>query len=185
MNNTFEFELRQIINDDIRHIVIEALKVAPEYFWTVPASSTGKYHPSYALGNGGLVRHTKAAVLIALELFRNNTVQNFTDEEKDLIIASLILHDTAKSGFRGSKYTVTEHPMLVKNLFEQINVHERCIGYAEQINELVESHMGQWRTDRYGKVVLPECKTKMQRFVHLCDYLASRKCIEINFSVVG
>ena len=40
-------------------IMIELL---PDYFFNVPASSTGKYHPEFSLGDGGLVRHTKFAV---------------------------------------------------------------------------------------------------------------------------
>lgn len=41
----------------------------PMDFFTQPASSSGKYHPSYALGVGGLVRHTKAAMIMAKMLF--------------------------------------------------------------------------------------------------------------------
>ena len=37
----------------------------PDYFFRVAASSTGKYHPAFSLGEGGLLRHTKAAVRIA------------------------------------------------------------------------------------------------------------------------
>ena len=34
-----------------------------------------------------------------------------------------------------------------------------------------------------GAVLMPKPTTKAQNFVHLCDYLASRKCLEFNFSV--
>ena len=61
-------ELEYIKNDDIRGFAKLALENLPDYFFDVAASSTGKYHPTYALGNGGLVRHTKAAVRIAFEL---------------------------------------------------------------------------------------------------------------------
>ena len=41
--------------------------------------------------------------------------------------------------------------------------------------------MGQWNTDFNGNEVLQKPKTKYQRFVHMCDYLAAQKFININF----
>ena len=43
--------------------------------------------------------------------------------------------------------------------------------------------MGQWNYDSYKqKEVLPKPKTAEQRFVHMCDYLASRKFIDVKFN---
>lgn len=42
---------------DIAKFTIEVLKQVPSYFYIVQASSSGRYHPTYALGEGGLVRH--------------------------------------------------------------------------------------------------------------------------------
>ena len=97
----FKYELSFIKDSKIREFTIKAIEVLPDYFFKVAASSTGKYHPQYALGEGGLVRHTKAAVRIALELFRCETVTgHFPDEVKDIIISALILHDGAKHGLK-------------------------------------------------------------------------------------
>ena len=41
--------------------------------------------------------------------------------------------------------------------------------------------MGYWTTDYDGNEVLEKPKTKYQNFVHMCDYLASRKCILVPF----
>ena len=60
----FQNELAWIQDDAIRSFVHDALIKLPDYFFHVAASSTGKYHPAYALGEGGLVRHTKAAVIL-------------------------------------------------------------------------------------------------------------------------
>ena len=47
---------------------------------------------------------------------------------------------------------------------------------------LIESHMGQWNKDNYtNKEILPKPVTKLQRFVHMCDYLASRKFLDVQF----
>lgn len=175
-------ELNMIQDADIRHLVMKYLDKAPDYFWTTPASSTGKYHPSYALGDGGLLRHTKACCRIAYELFRNETVQNFTQEDKDLVITTLILHDTCKLGIPAGKYTVTEHPLLITKVFEMLDMNDQEKQWAAQIIQLNAGHMGQWDFDyRSKKVVLPRPKARLERFIHMVDYLGSRKCLEFNF----
>lgn len=181
----FTKELGYIKNDDIRTFTQQALNKLPDYFYTVPASSTGKYHPSYTLGDGGLKRHTQAAVRIAIELFRMDCFL-YNEDEKDIIISSLILHDGCKSGLNHSQYTVTEHPLIVakfiKDDFQLNNYVDE--NFLNLITSNIETHMGQWCFDfKTKKEVLPVPKSKMQRFVHLCDYLASRKCLEFNFDV--
>jgi 23S rRNA maturation-related 3'-5' exoribonuclease YhaM len=182
---TFSKELGFIQSENIRKFVEKALTVVPDYFYEVPASSTGKYHPSYALGEGGLVRHTKAAVGIAHELLQLEMMK-YTPDEKDMMIAALILHDTYKSGLNHAKFTVTEHPIIAAEQCSK-NVELNNIISDEQrefISKCIATHMGSFTKDfKTQKEVLQKPKTKYQCFVHLCDYLASRKCLEFNFNV--
>ncbi|WP_039240951.1 HD domain-containing protein [Clostridium botulinum] len=180
----FQTEINSINDPNIKQFTIKALESLPDYFWEVPASSTGKYHPKYALGEGGLVRHTKGAVKIALELFNNHTVQDFTSIQKDIIISALLLHDGCKSGIEKSKYTQTEHPLIVADyIYNNENINK--LVSPEILTEIVKairSHMGEWNKDyRTKREVLPTPKTRIERFVHMCDYLASRKSINIEF----
>ena len=47
---------------------------------------------------------------------------------------------------------------------------------------MIESHMGPWNTHPYTKEeILPKPKTKYENFVHMCDYLASRKFLDVKF----
>ena len=46
-------------------------------FWTMPASTSGKYHPAHSLGQGGLIRHTRAVVLFAVRVFLLGLVLGF------------------------------------------------------------------------------------------------------------
>ncbi len=46
MKEVLQKELDFISNDVIHDFVSVALDKLPEYFWSVPASSSGKYHPS-------------------------------------------------------------------------------------------------------------------------------------------
>ena len=98
MHEMFNKEIKYIKNERVKNSLITMLDRLPDYFYSVPASSTGKYHPSFSLGDGGLLRHTKAAVRIAIELFQDESLNNFTDDEKDLLIMALTLHDGLKSG---------------------------------------------------------------------------------------
>lgn len=73
----FNKEIALIKNKSIRDFASICIQFVPKYFFEIPASSSGKYHPSYALGEGGLVRHTKAAIAIAQEFLKLEMYLNF------------------------------------------------------------------------------------------------------------
>ena len=175
----FKHELSKINDESIREWTQKAIESLPDYIFTIPASSTGKYHPDYALGEGGLVRHIKAAVRIALELFN---IYGLTDSEKDIIIAALLLHDGATHGLTHERYFKHEHPIIICEWLKSQDFFTG-IPQAQDILDGIASHMGQWNTNNYSSVVLPLPVTKIQKFIHLCDYLASKKCLELNFDV--
>ena len=99
-----------IKNKSIREFVENFMdNEVPEYYKAVPASSSGKYHPSYALGDGGLVRHTIASVKFAVHITSLEYLQidNLT---RDKIIAACMLHDMFKQGRKGETgHTVKDH----------------------------------------------------------------------------
>ncbi len=177
-------ELSMIKTPEIKAFAEWAVKILPNYFFAVAASSTGKYHPEYALGEGGLLRHTKAAVGIASMLLSTETFgKTYNQGQKDAIITALILHDGLKHGVPKQKYTIKNHPRAVTAHLEKNVDAEDCSLTTNQRNAiygLIESHMGQWITSDTDKP-LPRPQTAAQRFVHLCDYLASRKQIEYKF----
>ena len=185
MNKSLKFskELEYIKSEKIKNACQKMIELLPDYFFEVPASSTGKYHPEYALGKGGLLRHTKAAVRIAYELLNDPCIgDKYKQDEKDLMIMALILHDGLKSGLNHEKYTRFDHPILIA---DYIMDNEEELGLeVEEIEFLcdaVKTHMGSWTTDYNGVEVLEKPKTKYQNFVHMCDYLASRKCLLVPF----
>lgn len=175
----FENEIVLIKNEDIRDSLRILVDKIPDYFFTIPASSTGKYHPSYATGDGGLVRHTKAAVRMANELFG---IYKFPDRIKDLIILCLVMHDSVKKGEVESKYTLFDHPLVagefIKKYKDELKLTKEDL---EFVCNAIASHMGRFNTSEYSDVILPLPKTPEEKFVHMCDYLASRKVININF----
>ncbi len=183
--SNFKKEIGYIKDPSLVKDLKTLIKLLPDYFFEIPASSTGKYHPKFALGEGGLVRHTKVAVRFAYELLNNNTIGcKFTDRDKDLIIMALILHDGLKSGLEHDKYTKFDHPLLIsKYIMENQDKLNMDIDDIRKLCSMIESHMGEWTYDSYAKKeVLPKPRTAEQRFVHMCDFLASRKFIDIEFS---
>ena len=179
----FKNELDFIKSDRIRKSCIEMLKILPDYFFEIEASSTGKYHPNYALGKGGLVRHTKAAVRIAKELLGDACIgDKYTQDEKDLMIMALILHDGVKSGVPKEKYTRFDHPIMIgQMIMDNEENMELEMEEIEFLDDVIKTHMGPWTTDYNGVEVLERPKTKYQNFVHMCDFLASRKFLEVPF----
>lgn len=180
----FEKELDWIENENIKEFCTKAIAGLPDYFFEVAASSTGKYHPEYALGNGGLVRHTKAALYIAKDLLTLEMFsKKFDSDTKDLIITAIILHDGKKHGDSYSKYTVVDHPVLVAEYVREVNdsIHLLDNEQLKKLFEMIVSHMGQWNTDRYKNEIMPKPTKSCESFVHLCDYLASRKYLLFDF----
>ena len=182
MQDKFKVELSYIKDERIRNSLVTMINKLPDYLFIVPASSTGKYHPNFSLGDGGLLRHTKAAVRIAKELLDNPSLNNFNDHEKDLIIYSLTLHDGLKSGLKKSEYTLFEHPILMSNYIKD-NMDELELedDEIELVCRCIETHMGPWTKNYKGEEILEAPKDKYQRFVHMCDYLASRKFLDVKF----
>lgn len=178
-SDIFNHELNLIKDEKIKENAIIILNNLPDYFYKIPASSTGKYHPSYSLGEKGLVKHTKTAVFFANTLFG---IYKFDNHTKDIIIVSLLIHDGLKKGFIEEKYTRFDHPLLISELLNNIKDKLTLSDFdIELIKNNVASHMGRWNTNEYSNVILPIPNTVTEKFVHMCDYLASRKQINFEF----
>ena len=180
----FTNEYLYIMDDDLRNDAKYLVSHLPDYFFKVDASSTGKYHPKYAAGDGGLTRHVKSACKFANELLSNPIIgKPYSSRDKDLIIIALLIHDGLKYG-KGEKeqYTRFDHPILAseyaKELKDKLSMTEEEL---EKMANAVASHMGPWNTNQYSDVVLPVPKAPIEKFVHMCDYLASRRFINLEF----
>lgn len=181
--STFNKELEYIKDERIKESAKILINKVPDYFFHEAASSTGKYHPAFSQGEAGLVRHTKAAVRIAKEILSTETFGDFyTDNEKDLVIVSLIMHDTIKRGEIEERYTRADHPLLASEFIKKYASETKLTDEeVKLICSMIETHMGQWNTDYNGNVIMEKPKTKYQRLVHLCDLLSSKKFLDIKF----
>lgn len=171
--------------DDIKAFAWMLAEDLPEYIWHVGASSTGKYHPAYSLGEGGLMRH-----MIATLTFLNHMIglvqYAIGERERDLMRVAALFHDGLKSGtqeeYEESKFTKHEHPMLMgKHIMSYEGKCGLDKGDLAFIANCIASHMGQWNTSSRSDEVLPKPVTMYQQLIHLADFLASRKDLEVHF----
>ena len=188
-NNMVAPILATIVNDDIREFAKVLVEGLPAYIWEVGASSTGKYHPTYSLGLGGLMKH-QIAVVRFLNYFFDLEQYNvpFGDRKMDLMRVAGLVHDGRKSGeqtdYERSKYTKFDHPIQMANVVRNYDGKYLNHDELEFIAHCIESHMGQWSTDKKSSTVLPKPEDVYQHFVHLADYLASRKDLTMAFENV-
>ena len=173
-------------NEDIKEFAMVLLEDLPEYIWHVGASSTGKYHPAYSLGEGGLIRHQIAVVRFLnffFELEQYNS--KLTTREMDLVRLAGLVHDGRKSGsqeeYERSKYTKFNHPLLMADVVRSYDGQYLISEEIELIADAISKHMGEWNTDKKSSVVLPKPNNKYARMVHTADYLASRKVLTMDF----
>lgn len=186
MKTQLHQELLLIKNDTIRTITRAVLDAAPECFWTMPASTTGKYHPAHSLGEGGLIRHTKAVVHLTVHLLAMEGIEPH-ESPYSLAIAAAILHDCCKKADH-ERYTAFDHPLRAAKLIEA--TYDRLaptlpdalpdgltLHGVRTLCALVSSHMGRWNLDTRSSTELPRPLTPLQRLIHTADYLASRKVL--------
>lgn len=165
--------LSLIVDTTVRNFCEILLENADEYFFHEAASSTGKYHPQYALGEGGLARHSIAVAIILNDMLRTDCYQ-FTDKEKDLLVCAAIVHDIKKYG-NGGRYTVKEHPDIASQYVIDTQKLNNIISESDAkfMADAIKTHMGQWGAEPPS--------TDAQKLVHMADCLSSRKYIEVKF----
>jgi hypothetical protein len=180
----FKSELELILDPIVLEFTKLCLSEVDEYvFVDCPASSSGKYHPISELGADGTIIHTKKVVTVAYELCRGLGCENYRDE----IISACIIHDLLKQGKTKSGHTQKNHPALAANLVESVQGLTGLLSDESFsiIKNAVGFHYGLWSTKDWLKDLKEY--TPMELCVYLSDYIASKRCIEVDyrrFSVV-
>lgn len=170
----FQQELNLIKNPDIKQFTLDVFeKLTPDYFWTVPCSTSGKYHPKISLGVGGLIRHVKLAVWWGLELAKAMEMEQYQDE----MVAALLLHDLIKNGkgldvngYPLERGVTGTHGVDLANRIFDLDKQLLRPYWTQRIMDGIAKHMGIWTTNNKFKP-----KTPFENLIHLADYCASRK----------
>ena len=146
------------------------------WFWEDGASSSGKYHPKFAQGHGGLVRHTRAVVMVCNELLRLNSYAYMSDDYKNYAIIACILHDTCKYGTADAKdmNCYKRHGAIAARAVRDAWLDYFGSPAPDLLLMAIRSHMGQWTEPREDRPF-----TNLDRLVHMADYIASRRFWDI------
>ena len=198
----FGEELSYLKDPKFKEFVIRCYDaVVPESFFERPASNSGKYHPELSSGPGGLVRHTKYAVWWAIQLERalDTTDGKGEGDHRDIVVASLILHDGLKDGdpfkagqperqgFPGGKLICGVHGIdMAEAIWTRVLKYK--LEWPEQtlIMCAIAGHMGVWTIgERYRPNNVPNgLARKIAQIVHICDMCAAQK-VEVALRGIG
>lgn len=150
--------LERIEDDSIRKWTRQFSANAPDYFWEVPASTSGYHHP-ICRKERGLWVHT-LMVFTAVERLVDSYEARF-GVDPDHARAAALLHDQRKNGTPEdpSSSAVSDHDL-------RMAAYIRSWGGPEPVAEAVESHMGAWYDG-------PEPDSPLGELIHNADMMAS------------
>ena len=163
MKEQFINELNYIKRPDILNFCKSVINQLPNTFLQ-RASSTEVETVQY---------NTQTTIGIATELFHCTSIYNFTELEQDIIIAALLLHNIYKQDKIQSEYIITKNAVEIVSSLRTLdhNLHP-------EIFECICDCIIQYNTNNETSQI-----TEMQKFVHLCEYLANNKQITFNTNI--
>lgn len=176
--------LNKFETDEIRDYCADMIKEIPDYIFTIPSSTSFKYHNKTQCQPHGQIFHILMFAEVMNYVLGLEYVKEKTNErQRDCLRCTPIFHDAIKCGLNGSQYTVHEHPMLAGEWVRNTSVeHDVDVDTKAYIARLCESHSGEWTSTKRSKTVLPKPENDEQFFVHMCDYLASRSNLDMTYS---
>lgn len=180
----FEGLLNKFETDEIRDYCADMIKEIPDYIFTIPSSTSFKYHNKTQCQPHGQIFHILMFAEVMNYVLGLEYVKEKTNErQRDCLRCTPIFHDAIKCGLNSSQYTVHEHPMFAGEWVRNTSVeHDVDADTKAYIARLCESHSGEWTSTKRSKTVLPKPENDEQFFVHMCDYLASRSNIDMTYS---
>ena len=166
--------------EEIKDYYLDMCEEIPDYIFTMPSSTSGKYHNPKQCERFGQLYHIFMFASVLEDLLRLEHVNHLLKADdkgicRDLLRCIPAFHDAIKCGWNGSKFTVQDHPMLAYKWVLETNVeHDISDKLKKFVADLCASHSGQWNTNKKGETIMPKPTTYPQMLIHECDILASR-----------
>lgn len=187
-----------IEDDDLRAFTYFILSQSHPTFWDIPSSSSGKYHPEWENGNGGLIRHIKAVMALALASMRRYGYSPETPSDadenakiRDILAFAVLTHDWGKNGHPAKnwgKHTTKTHgedtaqvikeemlPKFIK-FFPEIKDIDGLEEMVSQGSFATENHYQIWSKAKMKPN--DERLTDIARILAETDFHSSRKIIK-------
>ena len=168
-------------NGYLLEVFNEYVEVIPEGFWTAPASTSGKYHPAFSLGEGGLVRHSAAVLFVAMDLAQLWRIRS--GPALEAVVLSAAVHDTYKGGIGPDWEYAHDHAELAAHrLFQMLDASRNIVEQKALATAVhaVADHMSLWgpkptdmrSTDNVGSVIIAaDYTTSLKYFTPAADLL--------------
>jgi len=177
-----ETELNKIKNPELKILTKQILLDCSDFNCDMGASSSGKYHPEFDLGPGGLIRHTKTTCR-SIETIMKMWPQ-YDGTNWDIPYISMILHDMCKYTKLNQEHSHQDHPLLMAEKirsFKPTSQGDWFLDYKElaenleKIAQNVETHMSRWDTDRDENKIGEKPKNMENAFCAIADMISSQK----------
>lgn len=178
----FQPYLDKFETEEMRLYCTDMIAEIPDYIFTIPSSTSGKYHNATQCRPHGQIYHMiMFAEIMNYRLALKGNKEKFkSPSQRDAMRCVPFFHDAIKCGFNGGRYTVHEHPLLAGQWVRETKVeHDINNKIKEAIARMCERHSGEFTTTSKSKIVLPEPENAMELFVHECDILSSRNNIDM------
>ena len=178
----FQPLLEKFETEKMRLYCEDMIAQIPDYIFTMPSSTSGKYHNATQCQPHGQVYHIiMFAEIMNYRLALKGNQEKFKSPvQRDAMRCVPYFHDALKCGLQGGQWTVHEHPMLAGAwVREAVVEHDIEDSVKEAIARMCERHSGEWTSSKKSKVVLPEPENAMELFIHECDILSSRNNIDM------
>ena len=172
------------ISREYRNLAEFLIDQLDDYWFIKPASSTGKYHPKFNNGEGGLVRHSLNVCMWWQQMYRafEQELISFSgrDDIYDLGLIACLFHDAKKYGDteENSRWVKKDHDVKSMEWFlhnveiyehtNDMNFDNKAINY---IANAIDHHNGPWSTHGAPRTIF-------EKLVFICDYASSQKIHE-------
>ena len=142
-----------------------------KYYVNKPCDYKGKWHELFQNDNPIYLEIGMGKGKFILENALQNTDVNYIGIEKYDSVLVRAIQKTNKFELNNLK--------LIK--IDALNLSTIFDKEIDLICQTISSHMGQWNTNNYSDINLPKPSNKYEFFVHMCDYLSSKKYWDVKF----
>ncbi len=167
--------VKNINSQDIRNFVNACLKDVPDEFETIPASTSGKYHPVEATAEGGLLWHVRRACWFGYKLITACKWEK-DDIRGDIVLAALILHDISKKKDYAKYWDYVNHPQTAAGFVAR---HKNLV--PDKVFKLIQGcilhHMGPFGGKFFKKPM--DKYNILEMIVYMADYMSASKDLKI------
>lgn len=176
----FNKELIQILDEEVKELILEILHITPDSYETLPSSTSGKYHPVDELSKGGLILHVKKCFRLGIEAARRYDLKGL---ELDIVKAACLIHDFPHRYEKNGKGVKTDYTHPFKNAYEIWKRYHNPL--LLPLIGAIFYHMGRWADYSCTEAkILRDLVFRLSKHpiilaVQEADYYSSRRFISI------